>query len=174
MTQDKSQWTQIGKRESSVWRQKDTSYWEGGHTLEQVARGGCRVSICEDIQNLTGDGSARLALAGCLSRGVGLDDLKRSLLISTIQWFCQFSRFHIILWWMLCQNQIVFVTVLGAHLCVHYFWIWAPFLKRELKIHSFTWKLPSYNSVVINVIATFFESTQTAIIFPMKSFLYNR
>jgi len=39
-------------------------YCEGGQTPEHVAQRGCGVSVCIDIQNLTGHGPGQAALAG--------------------------------------------------------------------------------------------------------------
>ena len=61
----------------------------GDCMLEQVAQGGCGVSIFGDIQNLTGRGPEQPALAApALSRGLASDNLQRCLPTSAAPWFC--------------------------------------------------------------------------------------
>lgn len=52
--------------------------------LKQLAQRGYGVYISRDIKNLTGHGLEQPALVYYLSKGVGLDNLQKSLLNSTV------------------------------------------------------------------------------------------
>jgi len=57
--------------------------------LEQAAQRGCGVSFSGDIQNPPGWGPVQPAVGEtALARGLGLDDLQRSLPTPTILWLC--------------------------------------------------------------------------------------
>lgn len=46
-----------------MWTQENTFYCDDGQTLEWVSQKDCGVSICGDIQNMTGHSPGQLALA---------------------------------------------------------------------------------------------------------------
>jgi len=60
--QDKRQWAQTAMQGILFKCKKNPSCCEGGQTLEQVAQGGCGISILWDTQNPTGWGPEQLAV----------------------------------------------------------------------------------------------------------------
>ena len=62
--QDKRQWGQTEAQEAPSEHQETFFHCEHDQALEQIAEGGCGVSICGDIQKPTGHSPGQLALGG--------------------------------------------------------------------------------------------------------------
>ena len=94
-------------------------YSEGDRAQEQAAWGGCGVSFSGDIQNLPGrfpmwPSVQVLLYRTSFSRGLGLDELQRSLPTPTVLWFWKYCP------QILYSNQVLvliwsFIGVSGYH-----------------------------------------------------------
>ena len=63
---------------------KELLHSKGDGVLKQIAQGGCGFYFSGDIQDLPGHTPVQPAVGSLLCRGVGLDDLQRSLPAPTI------------------------------------------------------------------------------------------
>lgn len=86
-SQNKRRWLQIKTHEIQSEQNKSFYYCEDSQRLEQVFRETVESSTCGDTQNNWVQSWAICLSCCCLSREVGLDDLKRSLTTSTILWY---------------------------------------------------------------------------------------
>jgi len=67
--QDKGQWAQTEAQEVPSEHEEELLHSEGDGALEQVAQGGCGVSLSGDIQDLPGQGPLQPAVGDPASAG---------------------------------------------------------------------------------------------------------